>query len=114
MEELAIREMQRVVKDFIEKEGFEWSRLIQFTHLVEEVGEVGEALAVMEGERKAGSGESGLADHSDIEEEIGDVMFSLSALANKCNVDMELAFDKTIKRYKKKASRRDQNMQSSG
>jgi len=102
MSELTLKEIQKKVKEWNEKIELNWPKLIQYTHLVEEVGELGEALAVSEGARMPGTGEAGLADHSDVREEIGDTIFSLAAIANECDVDLEDAFNYTLNRYKKK------------
>lgn len=102
MVELTLKDIQKKAKEWNEIIKLKWSKLIHYTHLVEEVGELGEALAVSEGARMPGTGEAGLADHSDIREEIGDTLFSLATIANECDVDLEDAFNYTLNRYKKK------------
>ena len=98
--------IQKAVKTWINKNGSKWSAYADYCHLVEEIGELGEALTVKHGERQAGDGALGFADHSDIEEEIGDVIFSAIVLANKFDVDLDKCFEKTFKRYDKKVERR--------
>ena len=88
------------------QKGFKWTSYAEYCHLVEEIGELGECLTVKLGERKAGSGEEGHADHSDINEEIADVLFSTVVIANRFNVDMEKCFHEAIKRYDKKVEKR--------
>ena len=102
MVNLTLKEIQKKVDDWNRKIGLDWSRLIHYTHLVEEVGELGEAIAVSEGARMPGKGEAGLADHSNVKEEIGDTLFSLAVIANKSGVDLEDSFNYTLNRYKKK------------
>ncbi|MBL7169867.1 MAG: hypothetical protein ISS48_02515 [Candidatus Aenigmarchaeota archaeon] len=102
MVELTLKDMQKKAKEWNKKIGLDWPKLIHYTHLVEEVGELGEALAASEGARMPGKGEVGLADHSDVREEIGDTLFSLAAIANECGVDLEDAFNYTLNRYKEK------------
>ena len=80
---MTIEEMQDIVKWWIDEKGFKWSAYADYCHLVEEVGELGEALVVKHGERKSGTGEHGHADHDDMEEEIADVLFSTIVIANK-------------------------------
>ena len=100
-------DMQKISKDWMEQKGFKCSLYADFCHLVEEVGELGEALVVKHGEREPGDGEKGFADHYDIAEELGDVLFSTIVIANKCNVDLDMIFRKTIKRYDKKIEKRE-------
>ena len=92
------KEVEKIEKEF----NFKWPLYVRFIHLVEEVGELGEAITVKNGDRKSGSGEKGLADHADLEEEFGDTLFSLFDLANKLQIDLPLALEKTFKRYHKK------------
>jgi hypothetical protein len=54
---LSMRGMQKISKDWIEQKNSTCSLYADFCHLVEEVGELGEALVVKHGEREAGDGE---------------------------------------------------------
>jgi NTP pyrophosphatase (non-canonical NTP hydrolase) len=98
--------IQKKVKNWIAKKGFEWSVYAEYCHLVEEVGELGEAIVVQQGERKPGKGSDALADHSNVDEEIGDSLFTLIVLSNMLNLDIERCFDNTIKRYNQKVEKR--------
>ena len=102
MNNKSLEQYQKEVAELVKKFNFNWSTYVQFIHLVEEVGELGEALTVKQGDRKAGSGEKALADHGDIEEEIGDVLFSLIDLANRYNLNLDRIVEETFKRYQKK------------
>jgi NTP pyrophosphatase (non-canonical NTP hydrolase) len=93
---------QNKIKDVAESFKFGWSNYVQYAHLVEEVAELGEAITVHEGDRKAGSGEAALADHSDVKEEIGDIFFTLGQISNQLGVKLEDAMDSTFVRYQKK------------
>lgn len=97
-----IREFQDEVEILLDKFPYRWSNYAHYAHLVEEVGELGEAMTVYEGDRVAGSGESAKADHSDLKEEIGDILFALVRIANKVGVDLDDAIEYTEKRYLKK------------
>jgi NTP pyrophosphatase (non-canonical NTP hydrolase) len=101
-----LSDIQDTVKKWVSEKGFKWSTYAQYCHLVEEVGELGESIVVANGEREPGDGAKGLADHSDINEEIGDVLFSTIALANQYNIDIEKCFQNTLKRYDAKVRRR--------
>ena len=102
MNKVTLNGSQKVVKDWVKRKGFKWSTYAQYCHLVEEVGELGEALTVHEGERKAGSGSNALADHASLQEEFGDVLFSTLALADRLGIDAEDCFKLAIKRYDRK------------
>ena len=93
---------QKAVKKISQEFNFNWSIYVQFIHLVEEVAEFGEALTVFKGDRKAGEGKIALADHSDIEEELGDILFSVLELSNQLNLDTSMVLEKVLKRYKGK------------
>jgi len=54
------------------------------------------------GDRKAGSGKQALADHIDLEEEMGDVLFTVLELCNKLSLDASVLLEKTGKRYEEK------------
>ena len=94
-------EVNKQAKEF----NFNWSNYVQFIHLVEEVGELGEALTVRKGDRKAGKGENALSDHNDLEEEFGDVLYTLLELGNQLNFDLSTALEKTFVRYNNKLNK---------
>lgn len=98
----SLKQNQKEVAELVKKFSFNWSAYVQYIHLVEEMGELGEALTVKQGDRRAGSGEKALADHGDVEEEIGDVLFSLIDLANRYNLSLDKIMEDTYKRYQKK------------
>jgi len=93
---------QKKVKEIVEKFGFDWSDYAQYIHLTEEIGELGEALTVRKGDRQAGKGTEAMADHSDLEEEFGDVLFNLIELSNKLGISLDKSLQDTFFRYKKK------------
>ena len=100
-----LKDYQKKVKELAKKFNFNWSNYVQYIHLIEEVGELGEALTVHKGDRKAGSGEKALADHNDLEEEFGDVIFTLLELGNQLNFDLTATLEKSFERYTKKLNR---------
>ena len=106
MKNISLKDAQKIVKDWTAKYDFKWSTYAAYCHLVEEIGEIGEAITVGQGERKAGFGEEGFADHSDMLEEIGDVLFCTIDMANRFGVDIEKCFSETIKRYNEKTKKR--------
>lgn len=100
-----MKDFQREVDELFDKFPFSWSNYVHYIHLVEEVGELGEALTVYEGDRQAGTGDAAMADHNDLTEEIGDVLFALVRVANKTNIDLDVAIDSARKRYNKKLNK---------
>lgn len=98
----SLSELQKEVKACVEGFNFAWSDYVQYIHLVEEVAELGEALTVQQGDRKAGSGEDALADHNDVKEEIGDVLFNVVQIANQLNLNLDEVMERTFTRYEKK------------
>ena len=102
MDTKKLEQYQKEVAELVKKFNFNWSAYVQYIHLVEEVGELGEAITVKEGDRKAGSGNKAQADHSNIEEEFGDILFTLMELANKYEISLSQIIEDTFVRYKNK------------
>lgn len=104
MNNKTLNQYQQEIKKITEEFGLDWPVYVRYIHLVEEIGELGEALTVQQGDRKAGSGTSALADHSDVSEEIGDVIFSVLDLSSRLNINLDTIIEKTLKRHKQKLS----------
>ena len=98
----SLDELQKQVGTLDSEFNFNWSLYVRYIHLVEEVGELGEALTVQQKDRKPGSGTSALADHVNIGEELGDVLFALLDLANHLHLNAEQSLTNTFKRYEQK------------
>ena len=105
MQERGLDLYQKRTQEIVDGFRFNWPLYVQYIHLVEEVAELGEALTVRQGDRAAGSGEAALADHSDPREEIGDVLFSVLAVANLIGVSAPEALDRAFERYRGKLER---------
>ena len=105
-------ELQNEVKKKVEQFDFNWSTYVQYIHLIEEVGELGEALTVHSGDRKAGEGTSALADHNDPREEIGDVIFTTVAIANELGINLSEIMKVTFERYERKLARLNSSIKS--
>ena len=78
-----------------------WHQLAQFARLVEEIGELARILNHLYGEKPKKSEEK----RQELEEEIGDVLYTLICLANSSNVDL----DRAIKKSFAKVMKRDKN-----
>ena len=102
---ITIANYQSTVTGWEQKFKFRWPLYVKYIHLVEEIGELGEALTVQTGDRKSGSGKGALADHSNPAEELGDVLFALFSLSNELDIDMTNVIEETFKRYQKKLDR---------
>lgn len=100
-----LKDYQNEVKELTKKFNFNWSNYVQYIHLIEEVGELGEALTVYKGDRKEGTGKKALADHCDLEEEFGDILFTLLELSSQLNFDLTTALEKTFERYNRKLNK---------
>lgn len=81
-------DLQQYLRKIVVERGFDDEKPSEvFTVMVEEVGELAKAL------RKAGGQKTG--EHSkqhDLEEEVADVLFMLTDLANRLGIDLEKAF----------------------
>lgn len=102
MDSKNLEQYQKEVAELVKRFNFNWSTYVQYIHLIEEIGELGESITVKEGVRQAGSGEKAQVDHGNIEEELGDVLFTLIELANKYNMSLSKVMEDTFKRYKNK------------
>ncbi len=102
---ITLNDHQSKIKKIVDEFDFRWSLYVQYIHLIEETAELGEAITVYKGDRKAGSGEAALADHADLKEEIGDLLFSILAIANELNINTEQALKLAYSRYKRKLNK---------
>ncbi len=98
----SIGDLQEEVKKCVARFNFAWPPYVQYIHLVEEVAELGEALTVHQGDWKAGSGENALADHTDVKEEVGDVLFNIIQIANQLGLDLDEVMKSTFSHYEQK------------
>lgn len=108
---MSLKEFQDLVDKFVNQ--FEvgyWPPLAMLGALVEEVGETARIINAKEG-HKPMKAENNLDNL--LSEEIGDILFSISCLANYYNIDLNVAFENTINKYNKRDEsrwkRKDQN-----
>ncbi len=98
MEEITIREAQRMVDDWIKTYGVRYfSELTNMAILMEEVGEVARIMSRKYGDQSFKEGEK-----ADLGDEMADVLWVLMCLANQTGVDLTEALKKNIE---KKTSR---------
>lgn len=95
MEEIKIREAQKIVDDWIKNHGVRYfNELTNMALLTEEVGEVARIISRKYGEQSFKDGEDG----SKLGEELADVLFVLICIANQTGVDLTDAFTKSIEK----------------
>ena len=92
---MRIREAQKRMREFEEARGWSGFRESQiFTHLVEEVSEIGRHILVREGYKAPGLGHAGA--EGEAWREFAQVFSLLLQLANRFEVDLEEAFKHEI------------------
>ena len=100
--DLSFKEAQKKVDKWVGqfKEGY-WPPLAMFASLVEEVGELGREINDMQGHKTKKPHST-----SQIDGELGDVVFSLICIANYFKIDLEQALMKTLSKYSIRDSNR--------
>ncbi|KKB37654.1 nucleotide pyrophosphohydrolase [Bacillus thermotolerans] len=91
-----LKEMQKEVDDYIGqfKEGY-FSPLAMMARLTEEMGELAREINHYHGEKPKKATE----EEKTIEEELGDVQFVLTCLANSLNIDLASAHERVMKKF---------------
>ena len=89
-----IKEAQKNVDKIIETYGGYWEPLSMLARLVEEVGEVSRAINIKHGGKKS----KFKGDGREIEKELADLTFTLFAIANALNVDLDKELNEKIEK----------------
>ena len=98
-----MKKYQKELDDFFKKNGWKyWHSLAQFTRLVEETGELARILNHLYGEKPKKSTEA----KQELEEEIGDVIYTLICLANSQKIDLDKAIRKSLDKVAKRDKKR--------
>ncbi len=103
MSDKKIVEMQKEVDQWVnqfEKPYFE--PLSMLAAMVEEMGEIARVVNTLYGDKKSKKGE----DLKLLEEEIGDLLFSMICLANSEKIDLGVAFERKMEKVTKRDSDR--------
>jgi NTP pyrophosphatase (non-canonical NTP hydrolase) len=90
---MQINEIQAEVDRWIRQIGGYWDKFQILAQLTEELGEVSAALQRQEGLRPRKT-------DARVEDEIGDLLFTLAAFANVLEIDLEQSFKDTMQKYK--------------
>lgn len=101
MEEITLQQMQRQTDDWIKKYGVRYfNELTNMTLLTEEVGELARVMARLYGEQSFKEGEK-----ANLADEMADILWVLSCIANQTGVNLTEAWTKNIE----KKTNRDKN-----
>jgi NTP pyrophosphatase (non-canonical NTP hydrolase) len=84
---------QKRIREVFKNNNFQYfSPLSQFTRLVEETGELARILNHLYGDKPKKQSEA----KQDLEDELGDVYFTLVCLANSTGVDLDKGLEKSV------------------
>ena len=100
---MELKELQAKVDDWITKYGVRYfSELTNMTILTEEVGEVARIMSRRYGEQSEKESDK----NKDLADELADVLFVLTCIANQTGVDLEQAMQKNFEKKTKRDSSR--------
>ncbi len=107
-----LTDMQRQVDEWIKTVGVRYfDEMTQMVQLTEEVGEVARIISRTYGDQSFRKSDEG----KNLADELGDVLFVLTCLANQTGVDLEEAFKKNIeKKTNRDAARHAANKKLTG
>jgi NTP pyrophosphatase (non-canonical NTP hydrolase) len=117
LSDITIKQAQEEVRRFIDAQGKDWSQIDNhfyvFTHLSEETGELARHVInvdfkIYEREtslKKARKGVLGEKAISQIEDDLGDILYHLCKLAIAYDIDLNEAFQKAMNKIKKRYGR---------
>lgn len=89
------KEVDRLVKEF----GGYWEPFEMLAAVTEELGELAREMLELEGIK-------GRGDRKKVEEELGDLLFSITCIANFYGIDISSALRRSISKYKERDSGR--------
>ena len=105
MDEITIREAQKMVDDWIKTYGVRYfSELTNMAVLTEEVGELARIMARKYGDQSFKEGEK-----HDLGDEMADVFWVLMCLANQTGVDLTVALNNNIEKKTSRDKNRHKN-----
>jgi len=104
MESKSITEIQKEIDDWVNQ--FEtpyFAPLSQMAALTEEVGEVARVMNRLYGNKKA---KDAVEEKKNLEEELGDLLFSLACMANAEKIDLNVAYERKMDKILKRDNNR--------
>ena len=93
-----MRHVQDKVKNFCEQHNLSTTSEARFLDIVSELGELAKEILL-----QSDYGKKTIDRSARLEEEVGDTIFSLIALSNSFDIDMEVALNKVLKKYELRA-----------
>ncbi|MHA1193643.1 MAG: nucleotide pyrophosphohydrolase [Promethearchaeota archaeon] len=96
---ISFDEIQSQINDWIHNHGDYWSPLSMLSAVMEELGELAREINHQEGFKP-----KKLQSETKLEEELGDLQFSIVCIANYYKIDLVDALMKTMKKYFKRDS----------
>lgn len=92
--ETTLNELQRLVDEWIRTYGVRYfDPLTNMAILTEETGEVARVMARLYGEQSAKA-----SDHLDLADELADLLWVLTCIANQCGVNLQEALEKNLQK----------------
>jgi NTP pyrophosphatase (non-canonical NTP hydrolase) len=92
--EMSLSKMQKRVHAWVEGNGGYWEELALLARLTEEVGELAREYNHRHGPKKKKASEAPVQ----LEEEMADVLWILVCMANQQGIDLESAFEQTMRK----------------
>ncbi len=107
---MTIENAQQTVDTWIKTIGVRYmSELTNTAILTEEVGEVARLMARIYGEQSFKTAEKAATAHSDLADELADVLFVLICLANQTGIDLTAAFAQNLDKKTNRDANRHKN-----
>ena len=103
--ETTLDELQQLVDEWIHTYGVRYfDPLTNMAILTEETGEVARVMARLYGEQSAKA-----SDHLDLADELADLLWVLTCIANQCEVNLQEALEKNLQKKTKRDATRHLN-----
>ncbi len=103
--ETTLDELQQLVDEWIHTYGVRYfDPLTNMAILTEETGEVARVMARLYGEQSAKA-----SDHLDLADELADLLWILTCIANQCGVNLQEALEKNLQKKTKRDATRHLN-----
>lgn len=94
---IKVEELQGLVSEMVKRYGLEITPELRYVDLVTEVGELGKELL-----KGSNYGKKTFEKTENLESEMGDILFSLTCIANSLNIDLQTALLNSIDKYQKR------------
>lgn len=101
--EKSLKEIQRIIDNWIHTHGGYWPPLSMISAIMEELGELAREINSLEGYKPK---KNFYITESNIGEELADLLFSIICVANHYKIDLSDELDKIINKYSERDSRR--------